>query len=630
MNPSVYNILDFGAKPGVHCPRENAAAIQKTVDACAQAGGGVVYIPKGSFVSGSIELRSNITLHLDKNAELIGSTDYQDYQFMKAETPWAALAGIPQLKRSKHLVAFIYAEYAENVKITGEGTIDGQGMEHKHFPNPEDDQLRMPFLIIFHKCKNLEVSSLTLNNPGFFTVFFVKSMDILVRDLNIDSYNTENGDGVDFDGCENAVVTGCTIKSGDDAISLKTSDPAYPCKNIRIDNCTFTTVWAGFRIGTETAADIRDITMKNCVFDGCSDGIKIQNCSLGTVADFHITDITMRDVQRPFFITRSRFRLCTKDGSIRPLAGEVTDLYISRVTAQIPALGTDYTREGMVISGTPTCPIGKVVLEEVAVVLEKDCTTDIFNETVPEFLDYSFIYPDIFSYEGNLPTHGFFVRHITELQMKKVALTHKGEDRRVPIWGYGIERFALENVSAVHNGEDLLEVLESNVSLSGCLNNGRVITQPRAAAQNTLACHAAHKATAVALDKTFEEMCILIDEAEAMKNRHYIDASQWHTERDFCEVTLELKPGAILLIPAYGDFTLSINNKPIRTFCTPQWYENLVLWAYRTTESTLGNSTIRLQWQDLTQRSGLNCRLPFGSFDKQIPSLAGNVSVCWE
>ena len=255
MHEPVFNIVDFGARQDTLCPAQNSAAIQAAVDACANRGGGTVLVPTGTFHCGNFSLKSNVTLYLQKDALLMGSTDFQDYAFMEAPCPWAALPGIPQLKRSEHLVALIYAENAENVHITGEGTIDGQGMEHKYFPDPEDDQCRLPFLIIFNRCKNVSVTKLTLKNPAFFTVFFVKSQDISAQDLYIDSYNTENGDGVDFDGSENALVRNCVIRSGDDAISLKTSDPDFPCRNIKIENCTFTTVWAGFRIGTDISRE---------------------------------------------------------------------------------------------------------------------------------------------------------------------------------------------------------------------------------------------------------------------------------------------------------------------------------------------------------------------------------------
>lgn len=630
MHEPIFNIVDFGAQRDDVCPAQNAAAIQAAVDSCANQGGGTVFVPAGTFYCGNFALKSNVTLHLHKDALLMGSTDFRDYAFMEAPCPWAALPGIPQLKRSEHLVALIYAENAKNVHITGEGTIDGQGMEHKYFPDPEDDQCRLPFLIIFNRCQNVSVTNLTLKNPAFFTVFFVKSRDILAQNLNIDSYNTENGDGVDFDGSENALVANCTIKSGDDAISLKTSDPDYPCRNIQIENCTFTTVWAGFRIGTETAGDIQNITMTNCVFDGCSDGIKIQNCSLGTVSDFHISHITMCDVQRPFFITRSQFRICEKDGSIRPVPGEVTDLFISHLDAQIPTLGTDYAREGMLISGTPSYPIGNVVLEDIHVRLDKSCCADSWNNDVPEFLDYSFIYPDIFAYEGNLPTHGFFLRHIDHLLLKNVTITHPGQDKRPPIYGYCLNRLELDHVSTTHASTDMMQVLNSHVVFSNCESNGKTITQlPKASSEEQEALRT-HLAVANALDQLFAENCQLIDLAEAMPYRQRIDPNTWKDESGFCETRLELKSGMILLIPTYGDFTLYLNGIAVATYSLPKAYENLVLWAYRVNEDFPDMCALTIRWHDISQRSGLDCALPFGEFRKSAPGLAAPVSICWE
>ena len=244
----------------------NTAAIQKAVDACSADGGGTVQFPPGRFVTGTIQLKDNVTLRLDENAVLLGSTNAADFRNLD---PFMAGDGVPLG------YALIVAAGAKHAGIEGGGTIDGQGRELRAA------QTRFtvrPFLMRWLHCTNVTVKDVHLANPGAWTLNFFQSYDATVERVTIRTRNTglANNDGIDLDSCEKVSILDCDIESGDDALCLKTTSP-LPCRNITASGCKLSTKCNAIKLGTESLGDFENISVTNC---------QIRNTG---IKDMHVT-----------------------------------------------------------------------------------------------------------------------------------------------------------------------------------------------------------------------------------------------------------------------------------------------------------------------------------------------------
>ena len=185
--PNVFDIMAHGAKGDG--TTMNTQAIQQAVDACHDAGGGVVSVPKGVFLTGSLRLKSGVVLRVEKDAILRGSPKIADYAVETAELDWIDAQDRLNMFKSTNTQfrpALIYAEDAERIGLEGSGVIDGQGgAEAKVFPNKDDAQRRIPMLIRFERCRDLKLSGLTLINPAMFATFFARCTNIQIERVTV-------------------------------------------------------------------------------------------------------------------------------------------------------------------------------------------------------------------------------------------------------------------------------------------------------------------------------------------------------------------------------------------------------------------------------------------------------------
>ena len=255
---------------------------------------------------------------LEASAVLVGSDHYQDCICSSTPYPSVDMMGIPSPAADTCWAALLYAEDAENITACGSGTLEGRGML---YPMDADPVLRCPMLLFFEHCSQVHVRGITLRNPSMYAFLASRSRELTLEQLRVCSWETENGDGLDFNGCQDVLIRDCMVESGDDAISLKATYPGYPCSNVVISGCILRGVWSGFRMGTESTADMRNILLNNCIIEHSSDGIKIQDCAAGVYENIRISDLSMRDVHHPVFMTVNSFRLSKYDSSIRPPIG---------------------------------------------------------------------------------------------------------------------------------------------------------------------------------------------------------------------------------------------------------------------------------------------------------------------
>lgn len=264
----IFRITDFGAIGDGRTL--NTKSIQAALDAAAAAGGEVV-VPPGSFLTGTIFLRSHTTLNLLHGAQILGSPRLADYTAVRwghhmDRTPW-------------HLVM---ADNVEDITLKGQGEINGNGPAFWEPTRPSDWHFwickwdRPSPMVEISNCRDVRIENVTLRNPAGWTLHLHDTTRAWIRGIRIDAnLFGPNNDGIDMTGVRDVMISDCYIKSGDDAIALKTTVDSGPCEYVTVTNCVLETNCAAFRIGYESREDFRYITFSNSVIKNCSRGIDL-------------------------------------------------------------------------------------------------------------------------------------------------------------------------------------------------------------------------------------------------------------------------------------------------------------------------------------------------------------------
>jgi polygalacturonase len=288
----VYNVHAFGAKgDGITL---DTTSLQRAIDACASDGGGTVLLPAGRFLVGSIELKSNVTLHIAAAAVLLGSASGKDYHAV-SEIP---LSGDTTLVDGNW--ALLYAVHAKNITIEGPGTIDGQGNQ---FHSPVRGQTppsgiggsKRPYHLLAYQCEGLTVRNLDLVDCAYHSIRVIQSRRVHMDTLYIHNRVNSNNDGFHFISAQYLTVSNCIVLSQDDACALFGS-----CQNVTITNCTFSTRWSVFRFG---GGQVRNIAISNCILRqvyGCP--IKFQGNPGSSYENISFSDLIFDDVTGPIHV----------------------------------------------------------------------------------------------------------------------------------------------------------------------------------------------------------------------------------------------------------------------------------------------------------------------------------------
>jgi exo-poly-alpha-galacturonosidase len=273
----IYNILDYGAKDDTSI--KNTRAIQAAIDACSE--GGTVYIPKGTFVSGALYLKSNMTIFIEKGGVLKGSVATEDYlpMILNRFEGWelktyASLLNAGTLNRNG-------SYNVKNLRITGGGTISGGGRRLGDAMIKAEGMRSRGRLILLMNCQDVSISNLTVTEPPGWTIHYVYSNNITCHDLKIITRNIRNGDGIDPDSSTDSYIFNCTFDTGDDCIAIKSGkNPegffvAKPTKNVRITNCDFIR-GHGISIGSEMSGGVSDVLVQDCQAGALLHGMQIK------------------------------------------------------------------------------------------------------------------------------------------------------------------------------------------------------------------------------------------------------------------------------------------------------------------------------------------------------------------
>ena len=448
-DPKVYVITAHGAKGDG--ATMNTLAIQQAVDTCHAAGGGVVSVPKGVFLTGALRLKSGVVLRIEKDAILRGSPKVGDYAVETAPLHWARVHHWKQ--------CLIYAEDAEQIGIEGPGTIDGQGgSERKVFPNAKDP--RRPMLVRFERCRRIAVRDVTLLDPAVFTTFFVHSEDIAIERVTIRSRKTSTADGLDFDGCKRVRIADCDLDTGDDAIGLKTLHPDWPNEDFDISGCRITSRWCAIRVGAESIGAIRRLNVRDCVFTHCQGGIKIESNEGAQFEDLAFTGIEMKQVCQPFMVLASRFAFSAHGTSVRPPVGRIRNVRFKdiRVLAGVGEFvgfkgyrGRDGSFERLcsAVVSRPGTSIEDVSFTNIDITFPGGGTPELASRLdVGELLESSNYVKWATPFDGELPASALYLRHVKGVRLENVRLAVEKPDARAFIAGDDVAGLTLQGVVA--------------------------------------------------------------------------------------------------------------------------------------------------------------------------------------
>ena len=277
----------------------NTQKIKEVIETAEKAGGGTIYFPPGKYVTGTVELKSNMTLYIDSGAVIVGSADPADYPMITKET-------LKGYNREGHS-GLIKAINAENVTVTGRGVIDGQGFNW--WANPKNEH--RPRAVQFIMCSDVLIENVKIINSAMWTVHPMCCNNVTIDGITIKNpSNSPNTDGINPESCSNVHISNCTIDVGDDCLTLKSGteddefQKQYPCENIVVTNCTMLNGHGGVVIGSEMSGGVKNITISNCVFNGTDRGIRIKTRRKrgGNIEDVIINNILMDSVLVPFVI----------------------------------------------------------------------------------------------------------------------------------------------------------------------------------------------------------------------------------------------------------------------------------------------------------------------------------------
>ena len=415
-----YNILDFGAQAGEGFL--NTDKIQAAIDKCSADGGGYVVIPRGEFISGTLELKSGVILYLEHGARLQGSSKMKDY--------------------TKHLVT---ALDAEDIGIAGHGVIDGSGYSFWYVKENglyEHDRPVPGYMIYLENCKRVRIRGVRMCNPSSWTVHLLGCSEVTIRDITIrNPLHGPTNDGIDIQACQDVTISGCDIYTSDDAIVLKNRHPKYnmrPCKNITVTGCILTSVCNCFKIGTETIGQFRNIVFSNSTVRmaqptdplarirvketkmplRASTAISIESVDGSLVDGVVISNITVEDVRCPIFI-----RLANRGAGVQKvkptMPGKIRNVLINNINVRNAWFASS-------ITAIPGSYIENVTLSNINVTMRKMIDNKLVDKVVDEKVD---AYPDANMW-ANLPATSFFVRHVDDITFNMIRCEVDGEDNR--------------------------------------------------------------------------------------------------------------------------------------------------------------------------------------------------------
>ena len=452
----------FGAKADGKA--QDREAINKAIDAAAADGGGTVSFSPGIYLTGSIHLRSNITLELQNGSTIQATEDASAYDAAEPNT-WDKFQ---DYGHSHWHNSLIWGENLQNIAIIGSGLFDGKTLTRGLLGAGADK------VIALKLCRNVTLRDFSISQAGHFGLLLTGVDNLTIDNLKIDT----NRDGIDLDSCRNVRIANTSVNSvNDDAIVLKGTHAlgfARGTENVTITNCLVSgydmgSLLAGtygrsaqrapdrdgptgrIKIGTETEGDFRNIAISNIVFDR-SRGLALESVDGAHLEDISVSNITMRDVSSSPIFIRLGSRMRAPQGVT---VGSINRVSISNVVAS-----DSDSRYPCIIAGIPGHTVTNITLSNIRLLFRGGLTLDAVARQPANLVNAFFFrgtggvpphepfatpereneYPEP-SMFGLLPAYGFFIRHAQGITLNDVSVAFTREDKR-PV-------FVLDDVSGM-------------------------------------------------------------------------------------------------------------------------------------------------------------------------------------
>lgn len=454
MQSAVFDILsvrDFGAVgDGVTL---DTAAIQSAIDSCAMSKGGTVYFPTGTYLTGTLFLKDDVTLHLGPQATLQGSTALADYY--SGDNPLYPELGY----------FLIVALNVNNIGLCGEGVIDGQGAAFPYGTegvNFEDEAIVetaqtfiRPMMINIKGCRNVSLRQLTLQHSASWCCHIEDCKEVRIEGVHLHNRANQNNDGFDLTRCEDVMISNCHVDCGDDAFALKEGG-----ERIVITNCIISTRWAAVRIGPEARGVFRNVAVSNCVIHNTyGAAIKIQEVEGGVMENFLFDNLVMDNVTGPISMRLGGYLGWKKERVESLPIGTLRNVRFSNIRArvadnsyplphEVPSFPGE-KKSCINITGVPGFYIENVTFSGVHITFPGGGTAEDAQIGVPELRDH---YPEYHMF-GTLPAYGMYVRHARGITLDDVRLDVAGADLRPALVCDDVEDIELSGFRAEGNAD---------------------------------------------------------------------------------------------------------------------------------------------------------------------------------
>ena len=452
------------------------SAIQKAVDECSKAGGGLVYLSPGTYMTGTILLKSNVNLHLSAGATLMGSFDPAEYsappEIQKAIT-WAVV---------RHL---ILAFKETNIALTGMGTVDGSNHHYlvktaHEIAKPEDRwrasssgeterTTRISPMIQLINCTDVLVEGVTIQNSVGWALRPMGCERVVIRGVKVrNASNTQNTDGIDPTACTGVMIDGCDVDTGDDALCIKSGNSFGAdgiCRNVTVTNCILSSACSGFKIGAEGFSGFQNITFSNSVIyskEGRRDdqktiaAINVLMPDGGWIEGVTISNISIRNARIPIFI-RLQNIITHKETVMKSWLRSV-------MITDVQAFGAILTSS---ITGIPGHPLEDITLRNIRIQTDEQGEAAWASNVVPE-REHGYPEGTLF---GRFPAFGLYCRHVNGFNLSDIDIVSTTNDPRPMAIFDDVNALSLRNITGTPPATGTETILMRNVTDAAVTGN---------------------------------------------------------------------------------------------------------------------------------------------------------------
>ena len=476
-----YNVVEFGAIGDGETL--NTHAIQAAVNVCSKNGGGTVYFPPGTYLSGTIYLKDYVTLNLSSGAILLGSDQVDDFPLNTCDFPSYSDKYVGR--------ALIWGEGLKSIGITGNGIIDGQGATYRdNLPDesewdklvavyddrtryqPEARYINRPYIIRLISCREVLVEGISLRNSPMWMQHYLNCDFVTIQNITVYNHGSYNNDMIDIDCCRNLVISNCFGDSDDDGITIK-STGGVPTENVTISNCVISSFCNAIKMGTESSGGFKNITITNCVIRPSSEpdliygrreglaGIALEIVDGGALDGITISNIAISGTTAPIFMRLGNRARKHRPNIVPPQAGTFRNVLISNIVAS----GAGST--GCSITGIPGHLIENVSLSNIKISFIGGGPKQLVKQEVPEHVEK---YPESTMF-GTLPAYGFFCRHVDGLTFRDIDITYNEPEYRPAFICDDVHNLKLFNFDAQVSKDVSAQIILRNshdLFISGC------------------------------------------------------------------------------------------------------------------------------------------------------------------